>query len=89
MAQVGGAVETSPEGAQIEDEQRIAAAPGEIAPPPREQTNLVRGLRQGVLAGGVSLAMFAPLIGLQTTENIDNQLILKTRWLLLIIIVVA
>jgi branched-chain amino acid transport system permease protein len=89
VAQVGGAVETSPEGAQIEDEQRIAAAPGEIAPPPREQTNLVRGLRQGVLAGGVSLAMFAPLIGLQTTENIDNQLILKTRWLLLIIIVVA
>ena len=89
MAPVDAAVETSPEGAQIEDEQRIAAAPGEIAPPPPEQTKLARGLRQGVLAGAVSLAMFAPLIGLQTTENIDNQLILKTRWPLLIIIVIV
>jgi len=89
VAPVDAAVETSPEGAQIEDEQRIAAAPGEIAPPPPEQTKLARGLRQGVLAGAVSLAMFAPLIGLQTTENIDNQLILKTRWPLLIIIVIV
>ncbi|HEY5081056.1 MAG TPA: high-affinity branched-chain amino acid ABC transporter permease LivM [Bauldia sp.] len=60
-----------------------------MAPPPPEQTKLARGLRQGVLAGAVSLAMFAPLIGLQTTENIDNQLILKTRWPLLIIIVIV
>jgi branched-chain amino acid transport system permease protein len=89
VAPVDAAVETSPEGAQIEDEQRIAAAPGEIARPPPEQTKLARGLRQGVLAGAVSLAMFAPLSGLQTTENIDNQLILKTRWPLLIIIVIV
>jgi branched-chain amino acid transport system permease protein len=31
--------------------------------------------------------MFAPLIGLQTAENINNQLILKTRWPLLFFIV--
>ena len=83
-----GAVETSPEGAQIEDEARIAAAPGEIVAPPIER-DFRRGLRQGVLAGVVALAMFAPLIGLQTTENIDNQLILKTRWPLFFIIVAA
>ena len=85
-ADVEGAIETGPEGAQIEDEARIAAAPGEIAAPPVGR-DVGRGLRQGLLAGAVAAAMFAPLIGLQTVENIDNQLILNTRWPLYFVIV--
>ena len=88
-ADAKGAVASSPEGAEIEDEARIAAARGEIAAPPVEQRDFGRGLRQGVLAGVVALAMFAPLIGLQTAENINNQLILRTRWPLLFVIVMA
>jgi branched-chain amino acid transport system permease protein len=83
-----GAVETSPEGAQIEDEARIAAAPGEIAPKRLEQHSFNRALREGILAAFVALLMFAPLIGLQTDEDINNKLILRQRWPLLFIVVV-
>jgi branched-chain amino acid transport system permease protein len=76
----------SPEGAEIADEERLAAVAGEIAPPPKEQS-LGRALREAVFAGIVALAMFGPLIGLRTTEDISNQLVLKTRWPLLAFVV--
>ena len=84
-----GAVPSSPEGAQIEDEARIAAAPGEFSHPRLPEHSLGRGLREGILAAIVAFLMFVLLIGLQTGEDINNKLILKTRWPLLAVIVIA
>ena len=86
-----GAVPSTPEGAQIEDEARIAAAAGEIprARARAQEHGIGRGVREGLLAAFVALAMLAPLVGLQTDEDINNKLILKTRWPLLALIVIV
>ncbi len=46
-----------------------------------------RALRDGIVAGVISLLMFVLYIGLKTDQNIDNRLILTQRWGLLAIFV--
>ena len=82
-----GAVPTSPEGAEIEDEARIAAASGEFAHPRMPEHSVGRGLREAVLAAIVAFLMFVLLIGLNTENDINNNLVLETRWPLLAAIV--
>ena len=84
-----GAVQSTPEGAQIEDEARIAAAAGEVPFARSPEHSIGRGIREGILAMFVSLAMFGLLIGLKTEGDINNKLILISRWPLLAIIVVG
>jgi branched-chain amino acid transport system permease protein len=84
-----GAVPSSPEGAQIEDEARIAAAAGEVSHVRAPEHSIARGIREGILAAVVAFLMFVLLIGLKTDEDINNKLILQTRWPLLAIIVIA
>ena len=83
-----GAAEFRPEGAQIEDEKRIAAAAGEppLATPPAADP-LAAALKEAFLAGIVALGMFGLLVGIETTQDINNRLILKTRLPLLAAIV--
>jgi branched-chain amino acid transport system permease protein len=85
---LGSATATKPPGAEIEDEKRRSAAPGETplhsAP---SQDLLVQALKEAALAGIVALGMFGPLIGIETRQNINNQLVFSTRWPLLFIIV--
>jgi len=70
-----------PEGAELEDEQRALAMSGE---PPfsrgRPDRNLVvASLRDAVIAAVIALALFGPLVGLETTP-LANGLGLIPRW---------
>lgn len=47
-----------------------------------------RAFREALYAGAISLGLFVLFIGLKTDQNISNQLILVTRWWLLITVVV-
>jgi len=49
---------------------------------------IARAARESVFAGVVSFGLFFLFIGLETTQNIRNELILNQRWGLLAIIVV-
>ncbi|MDD2868495.1 high-affinity branched-chain amino acid ABC transporter permease LivM [Neomegalonema sp.] len=60
-----------------------------ISQPPRRPSDdrLKRALREALLAGLISLGMFVLYVGLQTTQDIRNQLVLNQRWGLLAILV--
>ena len=47
-----------------------------------------RALREGLFAGLVSLGLFVLFVGLETTQNIRNELVLNQRWGLLAIFVI-
>ncbi|WP_234186537.1 high-affinity branched-chain amino acid ABC transporter permease LivM [Shinella sp. NM-101] len=49
----------------------------------------VRALREGFFAGLVSLGLFVLFVGLETTQNIRNELVLNQRWGLLAIFVIV
>ncbi|MDX3927067.1 MAG: high-affinity branched-chain amino acid ABC transporter permease LivM [Shinella sp.] len=49
----------------------------------------VRALREGFYAGLVALGLFFLFVGLETTQNISNQLVLRQRWGLLAIFVIV
>ncbi len=87
--ELASAEDDKPVGQQIEDEARISAASGE--PPlheqPRQGADLAQAVKEAFLSGVIALAMFAPLIGIETHQNMNNQLVYSTRWPLLFIIV--
>ena len=49
----------------------------------------LRALREGFFAGLVSLGLFVLFVGLETTQNIRNELVLNQRWGLLAIFVIV
>ena len=51
-------------------------------------TPVQRALREALYAGAISLGLFVLFIGLKTDQNICNELILMTRWGLLLTVVV-
>jgi len=81
-------LDTTPEGEEIQNENRIAAAAGEIAPP-SPRGDFAWSLREAIIAGVVALGMFTPMIGLLTDQNINNEVVLVTRWPLLAAVVIA
>jgi len=81
------ALDTHPEGAQIAAEKSAAAARGELAPTISDDPLIFRALKEAGFAAVVAFGMFLPLVGLVTEQNIDNQLVLNTRWRLLFIFV--
>jgi branched-chain amino acid transport system permease protein len=85
----GSAVDTEPPGAEIEDEKRLDAVRGEapLHPRPPGQHPIAQAVKEAALAGIVALGMFGPLIGIETRQNINNQLVFSTRWPLLFVIV--
>ena len=48
-----------------------------------------RALREGFFAGAVSLGLFVLFVGLETTQNIRNELVIHQRWGLLAIFVIV
>ena len=54
---------------------------------PAARVDIVRALREALLAGLIALGLFLPLIGLNTVQNIHNELVLETRWPLLAVLV--
>jgi branched-chain amino acid transport system permease protein len=91
-ATVDSALTDRPEGAQIADEQRIAAAQGEEPIAGRAAKDpLAVALKEAVFAGIIAVALFGPLIGIETVQNISNQLILTTRipFFLIVVAIVA
>jgi branched-chain amino acid transport system permease protein len=45
--------------------------------------NLLRALRETAVTALLAFGLFLPLIGFNTVQNIRNELVLETRWLLL------
>ena len=58
------------------------------APNSASRADLRRALREAGWAGLLALALFMPLIGFNTVQNIRNELVLETRWPLLASLVV-
>jgi branched-chain amino acid transport system permease protein len=52
-----------------------------------ERVDVVGALRGAALTGLIALGLFLPLVGFQTVTNINDQLVLATRWPLLIALV--
>ena len=48
-----------------------------------------QGLREGFFAGVIALGLFVLFVGLETTQNIRNELVLNQRWGLLAIFVIV
>jgi branched-chain amino acid transport system permease protein len=75
-----------PEGAEILDEQRIAAMAGEppavqpVIPPDRFGGLAAASLKDSVIAAVVAFALAAPLIGLQTVPGIGSRLAINVQW---------
>src|SRR5258707_10588278 len=57
------------------------------ASPPASRVDLARALRQTAITALIAFGLFLPLIGFNTVQNIRNELVLETRWLLLLAIV--
>ena len=51
------------------------------------QIDVVRALRDAAWAGLIAFGLLLPLIGFNTVQNIRNELVLETRWPLLIALV--
>jgi branched-chain amino acid transport system permease protein len=89
--QESSTLSTKVEGEQILEELSAEAARGELAPSAHKYPLLLRAVGQAVFAAIVAFGMFLPLVGLETAQDINNKLILRTRWPLLfsLLLVVA
>src|ERR1700737_2193385 len=79
-----------PEGAEILDEQRAAALAGEppfAAGKPRGENRLLASFKDSIIAAIVALALFGPLVGLQTLPGAGSRLAINQRWELVAAIV--
>ncbi|TGQ67683.1 high-affinity branched-chain amino acid ABC transporter permease LivM [Mesorhizobium sp. M00.F.Ca.ET.186.01.1.1] len=52
-------------------------------------TPVQRALKEGFYAGAIALGLFVLFIGLKTGQNISNELVVTTRWILLAGVVIA
>jgi branched-chain amino acid transport system permease protein len=55
----------------------------DAAPHSAPRADFPRALREAAIAGLIALALFTPLVGFNTVQNIRNELVLETRWPLL------
>jgi branched-chain amino acid transport system permease protein len=53
------------------------------------QIDVMRALRDAAWTGLIAFGLLMPLIGFNTVQNIRNELVLETRWPLLIVLVVV
>jgi branched-chain amino acid transport system permease protein len=70
----------------------MATKPKDFAQPADEASttpDFAHALREAFFAGLISLGLFVLFIGLETTQNIRNELIIVQRWGLLAIVVLA
>ena len=51
------------------------------------RVDVARAIKDAALAGLLAIGLFLPLIGFRTTQDIRNELVLETRWPLLVSVV--
>jgi branched-chain amino acid transport system permease protein len=56
--------------------------------PSAPSLDVVQALREALIVGFIAFCLLLPLVGFRTVQNIDNQLVLETRWTLLYVLVV-
>src|SRR4029078_7088687 len=61
-------------------EHSADAARGELAVTSSRLPLALQALKEAVFAAVVAAGMFLPLIGLETLQDVDNRLIVATRW---------
>jgi branched-chain amino acid transport system permease protein len=61
----------------------VTDLPAAAAPP----VNVSRAVKDAAVAGLLAIGLFVPLIGFRTAQDIRNELVLETRWPLLISLV--
>ena len=49
---------------------------------PASRVDIIGALRQAAITGLITFGLLLPLIGFNTVQNIRNELILETRWLI-------
>lgn len=79
-----------PEGAEILEEQRAAALAGEppfAAEKPRRENRVLASFKDSIIAAVVAVALFGPLVGLQTLPGPGSRLAVNQRWELLAVVV--
>src|SRR5215207_6298625 len=54
---------------------------------PSSRLDVVRALREAGWTGLIAFGLLLPLIGFNTVQNIHNELVLETRWPLLVALV--
>ena len=59
----------------------------DLPAPALPRVDLARTLRDAAIAGLLAIGLFLPLIGFRTAQDMRNELVLETRWPLLIILV--
>src|SRR6476661_781320 len=59
------------------------------ASPPASRVDIAGALRQAAITVVIAFGLLLPLIGFNTVQNIRNELVLETRWLLLFALVAA
>ncbi len=59
----------------------------EALPDRDARPDLIRALREGALAALIAFALFLPLIGFSTVQNMRNEIVLEARWQLLFTLV--
>ncbi|HMN86881.1 MAG TPA: DUF3382 domain-containing protein, partial [Bauldia sp.] len=80
----------TPEGAEILDEQRVAAMAGEppgVNPLVPRMSPFAASLKDSLIAAAVAFALAAPLVGLQTVPGPGSRLAINLQWWSVILIV--
>src|SRR2546429_3640474 len=54
---------------------------------PASRVDIVHALRETAITALIAFGLLLPLIGFNTVQNIHNELVLETRWLLLAVLV--
>jgi branched-chain amino acid transport system permease protein len=57
------------------------------ATPSGPRADVVNASRDALIVGFIAFCLLLPLVGFRTVQNIDNQLVLETRWTLLYVLV--
>jgi hypothetical protein len=72
--------EVRPAGAEVEDEARAILAESETSARRRDENRFAATLKDSFLGAVVALAMFAPIVGLQTVPGMNYSLTVFPRW---------
>lgn len=59
-----------------------------IKPAPARPSDFVAGIKEGLMAAALAVGLFVLIIGFRTDQNINNELVLVTRWPLFFTLVV-
>src|SRR4029079_6488340 len=68
------------------ESRSVAQSSGGGAGAPAQRVDVARSIRDAAITGLLAFGLFLPLVGFETITNIRNELVLATRWPLLLAI---